>query len=135
MNKVQIRKVSSYRGFSLIEVLAAVAIIGIITFLALPNIVTLKQDAEVDLAISRAEAANMAIAAYVQANGQPTAVTNWGSASTNQARWVLISPFLAFAPTDVGDFMPSGYTLTLPSTINPLTKAGLSDPNSAAIPY
>ena len=42
---------SEESGFSLIEVLAAVAIIGIITFLALPNIVTLKQDAEVDLAV------------------------------------------------------------------------------------
>ena len=122
-------------GFSLIEVLAAVAIIGIITFLALPNIVTLKQDAEVDLAIARAEAVNMAIAAYVQANGQPTAVTNWGNASTDQAKWVLISPFLAFAPTDLTSFMPSGYTLSMPGSINPLTKAGLSDPNNTAIPY
>ena len=48
-------KESNNKGFSLIEVLAAVAIIGIITFLALPNIVTLKQDAEVDLAIARAD--------------------------------------------------------------------------------
>ena len=126
---------SKIAGFSLIEVLAAVAIIGIITFLALPNIVTLKQDAEVDLAIARAESVNMAIAAYVQANGQPTAVTNWGTASTDQAKWVLVSPFLAFAPTDLTSFMPSGYTLTMPASINPLTKAGLQDPNSTAITY
>ncbi|MGK0184607.1 MAG: prepilin-type N-terminal cleavage/methylation domain-containing protein [Verrucomicrobiales bacterium] len=122
-------------GFSLIEVLAAVAIIGIITFLALPNIVTLKQDAEVDLAISRAEAMNMAVAAYVQANGQSTAIAAWGTASTNQAKWTLVSPFLAFAPPNLTDFMPSGYSLTFPATIKPLTKATITDPNSAAIPY
>ena len=43
-------------GFSLVEVLAAVAIIGIITFLAIPNIVAVKQDSETNMAISRAEA-------------------------------------------------------------------------------
>ena len=121
-------------GFSLIEVLAAVAIIGIITFLALPNIVTLKQDAEIDLAIARAEAVNMAIAAYVQANGQPTAVTNWSTATADQ-KWTMVSPFLAFAPPDLASFMPAGYSLTLPTSVNPLTKSGLKDPNSVAIPY
>ena len=122
-------------GFSLIEVLAAVAIIGIITFLALPNIVTLKQDAEVDLAIARAEYVNMAVAAYIQANGQPTAVSNWSGASTDQAKWALVSPFLAFAPTDLASFMPSGYTLTMQTSLNPLAKAPLTDPNGSAIPY
>ena len=121
-------------GFSLIEVLAAVAIIGIITFLALPNIVTLKQDAEVDLAIARAEAVNMAIAAYVQANGQATATANWAAASADD-RWTMVSPFLAFAPSTLSAFMPTNYTLTMPATVNPLTKARLQDPNSADIDY
>lgn len=128
-------KQSDRTGFSLIEVLAAVAIIGIITFLALPNIVTLKQDAEVDLAIARSESVNMAIAAYIQANGQPTAISNWSTASTDQAKWRMISPFLAFAPSDLASFLPSGYTLTMPSSLNPLTKSGLQDPNGVAIPY
>ena len=35
-----------FLGFSLVEVLAAVAIIGIITFLAMPNIIAVKQDSE-----------------------------------------------------------------------------------------
>ena len=85
------------RGFSLIEVLAAVAIIGIITFLALPNIVAVKQDAEINLAISRAEAANMAVASYIQANGHATADANWPTgtgATPNNARYALIAPYL-----------------------------------------
>ena len=67
----QIRK--NRAGFSLVEVLAAVAIIGVITFLALPNIITVRQDAEENLAITRAEAINMAIAAYIQSRGRTNA--------------------------------------------------------------
>ena len=56
------------QGFSLVEVLAAVAIIGVITFLALPNIIAVKQDSETNLAISRAEAMNLALVSYIQCN-------------------------------------------------------------------
>ena len=58
------------RAFSLVEVLAAVAIIGIITFLAMPNIVAVKQDSETNLAISRAEALNIALVTLLQSNGR-----------------------------------------------------------------
>ena len=59
-----------FRAFSLVEVLAAVAIIGIITFLAMPNIVAVKQDSETNLAISRAEALNIALVTLLQSNGR-----------------------------------------------------------------
>tara|TARA_B110000305_G_C19321628_1_gene579240 strand:+ start:371 stop:817 length:447 start_codon:yes stop_codon:yes gene_type:complete len=52
-------QLSRTRGFSLVEVLAAVGIIGIIAFLAIPNIVAIKEDSETNLAISRAEAAKL----------------------------------------------------------------------------
>ncbi len=114
-------------GFSFVEVLAAIAIIGIITFLAIPNLIRIKQDGENNLAIARAEALNMGIAAYVQANGRSA---GW---STNTA-YTRIAPYLAFAPTNFSSYMPGGYSVTFPASIsNSLTKVGLTDPYGAAV--
>lgn len=121
-------------GFSLIEVLAAVAIIGIITFLALPNIIRVQQDSEVNLAVARAEALNIATASYIQASGFANAKTTWDaqSAQTNptEARYDLISPYLAFAEADLSNFMPAGYSASMPTTlVRPMTKIPLSGPD------
>ena len=102
------------RGFSLVEALAAVAIIGIIVFLALPNIVKVKTDSERNIAISRAEAFNMGIAAYVQSQGVAAAASDWSSLDA-AARYGRIKPFLAFAPASLGDFINSPYSLDLGS--------------------
>ena len=75
-----------FLGFSLVEVLAAVAIIGIITFLAMPNIIAVKQDSENNLAISRAEALNIALVTFVQTNGHGNAVEYWGQRNRDQER-------------------------------------------------
>lgn len=117
------------RAFSLVEVLAAVAIIGIITFLAIPNIVKLKEDGEENLARSRAETLNLAIASFVQKNGPATAQSAWTSAGSNDGRYALLAPFIAFAEDDLDAYMPGGYTVTLPLTISPLTaKTTLTGP-------
>lgn len=111
-------------AFSLVEVLAAVGIIGIIAFLAIPNIVAIKQDSERNLAISRAEAVNMAVVSYVQANGKDNVATSWTS-QTNQQRYNNLIPYLSFAPATVVEFTPAGYTITLPTDLNALTKSVL----------
>ncbi len=111
-------------GFSLVEVLAAVAIIGVITFLALPNIITVRQDAEQNLAITRAEAINMATAAFIQSRGRQNAKIEWASKSVPD-RYKLLAPFLAFAPENLTDYMPEDYYLTFPSTLDSLSKIPL----------
>ena len=108
-------------AFSLVEVLAAITIIGIITFLAVPNIVRVKQDSEDNLARARAEAINMAIAAYVQAAGTNSAQSNWSAAGNDSARYLLVRQYIAFSETNLSLYTPSGYTNSLPSTISPLT--------------
>ncbi|MFA7345565.1 MAG: prepilin-type N-terminal cleavage/methylation domain-containing protein [Terrimicrobiaceae bacterium] len=124
------------RAFSLVEVLAAITIIGIITFLAVPNIVRVKQDGEENLARARAETINMAIASYVQAVGTNAAQSNWAGAANDNARYLLISPYIAFAESSLTLYTPGGYTNTLPTAISPLTtKVRLSGPNSTNIPY
>lgn len=123
------------KAFSLVEVLAAVSIIGIIAFLAIPNIVAIKQDSERNLAISRAEAVNMAVVSYIQANGRANVAPGWG-ALNDQQRYSLLIPYLSFAPADLADYVPNGYSLTLPGNLNSLGKCILADAaTSTPIPY
>jgi prepilin-type N-terminal cleavage/methylation domain-containing protein len=117
---------SRFRAFSLVEVLAAVGIIGIIAFLAIPNIVAIKQDSERNLAISRAEAINMAIVSYIQSNGKDNVSSSWGTAN-NQARYSRLIPYLSFAPAQLTDFTPNGYSIVLPGDLNALTKSTLTN--------
>ena len=120
----------SGQAFSLVEVLAAITIIGIITFLAVPNIVRVKQDSEDNLARARAESLNMAMAAYVQAVGTNAAQTAWAAAGSDAARYTNIRQYIAFSETTLTLYTPNGYTNTLPSTISPLTtKVILNGPN------
>lgn len=99
------------RAFSLVEVLAAITIIGIITFLAIPNIVQVKRDGEDSLARARADALNIAAAAYYQSVGRSTADTAWSGNTDSSARYLLVRPYLAFAPATLSDFMPRGYSI------------------------
>ena len=78
----------------------------------------------------------MAMAAYVQAVGTNTAQINWSGAANDNARYLLISPYIAFAETNLTLFTPSGYTNTLPANISPLTtKVRLSGPSSTNMAY
>lgn len=115
-------------AFSLVEVLAAVAIIGVITFLALPNIIAVKQDSETNLAISRAEAMNLALVSYIQSYGRTNATNNWEAQPSDQMRYALLASYLAFAPAQISDYMPSGYSISLPVHIETLSKMPLSGP-------
>lgn len=114
------------KAFSLVEVLAAVGIIGIIAFLAIPNIVAIKQDSERNLAISRAEALNMAVVSYIQSNGKDNVASSWASAN-DQSRYTSLIPYLSFAPANLTEFTPNGYSIALPTNLNALTKAVLTD--------
>lgn len=123
------------RAFSLVEVLAAVGIIGIIAFLAIPNIVAIKQDSERNLAISRAEAINMAIVSYIQSNGKDNVAGSWSTAN-NQARYTQLIPYLSFAPSQLSEFTPSGYSIVLPADLNALTKSVLTNTDTGgAVSY
>lgn len=121
-------------GFSLVEVLVAVALIGILVFLALPNIVQIRDDSETHLAIARAEALNMGMASLVQARGITAAGTAWASTANDEARYSLITPYLAFAPATLAEYTPGGYTMSFNSTLTPLTKVTLLK-GGAAISY
>jgi prepilin-type N-terminal cleavage/methylation domain-containing protein len=121
-------------GFSLIEVLAAVAIIGIITFLAIPNIIRIRQESEQSLAESRVEALNLGMASLVQAQGPSAAADLWSNANTDQARYELLRPYLAFAPATISSYLPAGFSASLPQNLLPLSPASLTLPSSVEDP-
>ena len=129
------RRTGPARGFSLVEVLAAITIIGIITFLAVPNIVRVKQDGEDNLARARAATLNMAIASYVQAVGTNAAQTAWTAAGSDAARYTNIRQYIAFSETTLTSFTPNGYTNTLPTTISSLTNKVILTGPSGTISY
>ncbi len=121
-------------GFSLIEVLAAVTIIGIVTFLAIPNIVQIKKDGEDGLARARADALNVAVAAYFQAVGPDAAATAWAAAD-NDDRYDLLAPYLAFAPATLAAYMPGGYSVVFDASQPHRVKATLLGPDTTSIAY
>tara|TARA_R110000850_G_scaffold185992_9_gene311926 strand:+ start:1566 stop:1961 length:396 start_codon:yes stop_codon:yes gene_type:complete len=120
------------RAFSLVEVLAAVGIIGIIAFLAIPNIIAIKQDSERNLAISRAEAINMATVSYIQSNGRANVATGW-TPLADQQRYSLLVPYLSFAPINLADYTPNGYSIVLPLDLNALSKSVLTDTSTTTV--
>jgi prepilin-type N-terminal cleavage/methylation domain-containing protein len=121
------------RGFSLVEMLAAVAIIGVISFLALPNLVKMRGDSERNLAIARCESINMAMATYIQVRGRTQAVSDFNGSSTAQAKYALIAPYLAFSEANLTDYIPNGFSITF-NTIDPLKKVTLLQ-GTTVIPY
>lgn len=118
-------------GFSLVEVLAAVAIIGILVFIAIPNVVQSRRDAEEHFAIGRAEALNSSISQFIQANGRANAGVAWAG-KTNAERYSLVKGYLAYAPLDLTTYQPNGYTYVLPSS--PDTRVGITRDNGTQDP-
>lgn len=124
---------SKNQGFSLVEILTAVGIIGIILFLAIPNIIRVREESEVNVAIARAEAVNMSLASYIQTVGRNQADKTW-KGKKDEDRYTLIKPYLAYAPEKLTDYMPSGYKLELPKSLTALEKAKLFSPTDLETP-
>jgi prepilin-type N-terminal cleavage/methylation domain-containing protein len=118
-------------GFSLVEVLAAVAIIGILVFIAIPNVVQSRRDAEEHFAIGRAESLNNSISQFISANGRANAGVAWAG-KTNVERYGLVKGYLAYAPTDLATYQPNGYTYTFPGS--PDGRIGITRDNGTATP-
>ncbi len=122
------RSHSFIRGFSLVEMMACVSIIGIIAFMAIPSVTRMRGDSERNLAIARAESLNLAQASYIQVRGRTQAALDWTAASSADSKYTLLRPYLSFAETTLSLYMPSGYTVAFPPTITSMTKVTLTSP-------
>jgi len=115
-------------GFSLVEMMACVSIIGIIAFMAIPSVTRMRGDSERNLAIARAESLNLAQASYIQVRGRTQAALDWSATASSEAKYTLLRPYLSFSETTLAAFMPSGYTVTFAAAITSMTKATLTGP-------
>ncbi len=122
------RSHSFIRGFSLVEMMACVSIIGIIAFMAIPSVTRMRGDSERNLAIARAESLNLAQASYIQVRGRTQAALDWAAASSSDSKYTLLRPYLSFAETTLSTYMPSGYSVTFPPSITSMTKVALTSP-------
>lgn len=119
-------------GFSLVELLVVIVVLGVVLYFAFPNIVQMRSDSEDNLARARAEMLNLAVAAYFQAVGdRPTAKANWAAAGSDEARYAsLLKPYIAFPTASLASFMPSSdYTVVFDPNDPLLNKAQLYGPN------
>ena len=117
-------------GFSLVEMMACVAIIGVIAFMAIPSVSRMREDSERNLAIARAEALNLAQASLVQVRGRTQATLEWANAGSNrESKYTLLRPYLSFSETTLSAYLPSGYTVNFPASITTMTKASLIGPS------
>lgn len=123
------------RGFSLVEMMACVSIIGIIAFLAIPSITRMRADGERNLAITRAEALNLAQATFIQAKGRTEAARQWKNAANDEARYTLLKDYLSYSEASLSYYLPSGYQARFSPNITSMQKVSLTDSKGENIPY
>ncbi len=121
------------RGFSLVEMMACVSIIGVISFMAIPSVTRMRGDSERNLVIARAEALNLAQASYVQVRGRTQAALEW-AAATNEGRYVLLRPYLSYPEDSLIVFM-CGYNATFSPTLTQLRKVAVYHPTGTIVNY
>lgn len=108
----QIKQLRSMGGFSLLELLIVVALLGTLATIVLPSVMGARDAALRQRSIARAEALNLAQVRLKLATAD--AAKQWSAAGTDAARYLLLAPYLSYAPAtlalydDADD--PYGYT-------------------------
>lgn len=122
------------RGFSLVEMMACVSIIGIIAFMAIPSITRMRGESERNLAITRAEALNLAQATFIQVKGRTEASLQWANKNA-AARYLLLKDYISFSEDNLTLYMPADYTITFDNSLTSMKKADLIGPGNTKIDY
>jgi type II secretory pathway pseudopilin PulG len=124
---MNIRRPCALNGFTLVETLGVVVLIGLLAAMAGMAVFGLYSAGQDKQAIGAAQAINQAEQIYlVRVSGAATA---WSGASSNNAKFALISTYLPGTPASLTAFEPNGYSITLGATLT--TPATITGPNGA----
>lgn len=114
-----------------IEAVGVTLIMGIMAGLSYPAIQGLRQSGMQQQVIGIAQTLNQAQQTYnLRVAG---AETNWEAASDSTSKYALIWQYVPYATANWSDYVPSGYTITLGSTLN--SKVTIADSAGAAVTY
>lgn len=118
-------------GLSIVEAVGMVILAGVLAGMAYPAISGLRQSGLNQQAIGIAQAINQAQQTYNLRVA--SAETNWEAASGSAAKYQLIWQYIPYASSSISGYTPSGFTLTLGSTLN--TKVTIADTGGNAVSY
>jgi prepilin-type N-terminal cleavage/methylation domain-containing protein len=121
-----------FRGFSLVEMMACVSIIGIVAFLAIPSVTRYRTAAEENAAIAAAEGLNLGQASFVQMYGRTQANAMW-QGKNDQQRYELVRPYLSFSAATLSTYLPSGYSVSFPGSLLTMDKVTLNGPTGVGV--
>jgi len=107
-----------------------ILLVGIMASLASPAITGLRQAGMDQQTIGVAQSLNQAQQTYQLRVAN--AATNWSNAADSNAKYQLISGYVPYAADTLADYTPTGYALSLGSTLG--TKVSITGPNGA-LPY
>lgn len=116
-------------GFTLVEVLLVVVLLGVISGLGYPLIIHLMDSGLERSAVSMAQSVNAAKQSYKMRNYK--ADQEYGKQSNEAARYGLIQEYMPHGNVGLNELLPKGYTLEIGSSIR--DRVGLRGPKGAII--